>query len=180
MKPLPFIYKGYGRTFFRCLAYAEVISHLPRSTGSSGAICGLYLPSAKSQAYYWLGLLNASHHWRFGQSTGSRRHGSAAALLHAQTMHKIPPAAWRLYPISETDQSSPDYRRERRTLAEILLPYRSIAGVSNKNLDFKNAISKPAFEGDASKSCFGIDLDRREEKEFEAAALLQVRADNIP
>ena len=179
MKLPPFLIKGYGRTCFRCLAYAEVVigeKFQKRYAGEgSSAVCGIFLPSAKNQPDYSLKVFRG--HSSIGPSlfSGRLEQGVASAFLYAQTFHKIPPCAWQLYPMKSEDRPSPVYRRERKSLADVLWFYRMNAGASNKNEDFKNAILNPFFSWDATRGCFGVGIDASEDKEFEGVMLIQAR-----
>jgi hypothetical protein len=176
----PFYIKRQGKACFRCLAYAEVtISERFRErfpgTGSSAA-CGLYLPSAKVETNYWIMAYRQTHKNGPGYIAGRLEQGVASAFLYAQTFHNIPPSGWRLFPLEQGERSSPAYRRERRMVADVLWSYRMTAGASS-NKDFKDAIANPFFKWEASQACFGVGIDDREDKEFEAAMMRQTSAE---
>jgi hypothetical protein len=175
----PFSVKGHGKTEFRCLAFAGVIiserfrERLPGKGPT--ATCGLYLPSARQDPCYWIMVYRQTCKNGPGYNTSRLDQGVASAFLYAQTCHRIPPSAWRLYPLKAGDHSSPAYRRERRLATDVLWTYRMKAGASNE--DLKYAYANPFFKWDASCGCFGVGIDDREDKEFEAAMLRKAHAD---
>ena len=180
MKLPPFNVRGHGKTGFLCLAFVEVVlreEFRERWPGSgANATCGLYLPSARMETCYWIMVYRQKHKNGPGYNAGRLSQGVASAFLHAQTFHGIPPSGWRLYPLDQGDRSSPAYRRERCSVADILWSYRMKAGISNP--DFKNAIANPFFKWNVSRAGFGVGIDDWEDKEFEASMLRQARADS--